>query len=232
MPVDNRHSAFHRWFPFAVFMGFIGLGEVLNSLAAHGIIKLAPADLLFLYPVRAIAVGLILISFRRYYAEIHLPDLAQIENLALSVGVGVVVFVLWINMDWPLSAGEASVRFDPTLVSDNFTRMLLLVCRTIGAVLVVPVMEELFWRSWLLRYIIDHDFSRIQIGTYTWSSFIICTLLFGFEHNYIYAGIVAGIAYNLLLYYTKSISVCILSHAVTNLALAIYVIGTKTWSFW
>jgi CAAX prenyl protease-like protein len=57
-------------------------------------------------------------------------------------------------------------------------------------------------------------------------------VLFGLEHNFILAGVMAGIAYNLLLYRTKSLAHCILAHAVTNLALAIYVITTGKWQFW
>jgi CAAX prenyl protease-like protein len=56
--------------------------------------------------------------------------------------------------------------------------------------------------------------------------------MFGFEHNYILAGIMAGVAYNILLYKTRSLAQCVLAHAVTNLALAVYVVVTGNWQFW
>ncbi|MGA7827253.1 MAG: CPBP family glutamic-type intramembrane protease [Geobacteraceae bacterium] len=56
--------------------------------------------------------------------------------------------------------------------------------------------------------------------------------MFGLEHNLFLAGIMAGIAYNLLLYRTKSLSACILAHGLTNLALGIYVLQTGKWYFW
>ena len=104
--------------------------------------------------------------------------------------------------------------------------------RIAGAVLVVPLMEELFWRSFLIRYIIDKNFDSVRMGTFTWASFLITAVLFGFEHNYILAGIMAGVFYNLLLYKTRSLAQCVLAHAVTNLALAIYVVSTGKWQFW
>jgi CAAX prenyl protease-like protein len=93
-------------------------------------------------------------------------------------------------------------------------------------------MEELFWRSFLIRYVISPDFSRVPIGMFTWSSFLITAVLFGLEHNLFVAGILAGIAYNLLLYYTRSLSACILAHAITNFILGVYVLQTGKWHFW
>jgi len=61
---------------------------------------------------------------------------------------------------------------------------------------------------------------------------VLTTVLFGFEHNLWLAGMMAGAAYNLILYYTKSISQCITAHAVTNLCLGSYVLYTGRWQFW
>jgi hypothetical protein len=93
-------------------------------------------------------------------------------------------------------------------------------------------MEELFWRSFLLRYIINSDFMSVRVGTYTLFSFLVGSGLFGLEHTLVLAGIMAGIAYSLLLYWTKSIYQCVLSHAVTNFVLGIYVLQTGYWQFW
>jgi CAAX prenyl protease-like protein len=110
--------------------------------------------------------------------------------------------------------------------------MFMIGARLAGAVLLVPVMEELFWRSFLIRYLIETDFSKVPIGQFTWASCIITVVLFGLEHNLILAGIMAGLAYNLLLYFTRSIFHCTLSHAVTNLLLGLYVLQTGNWHFW
>ena len=93
-------------------------------------------------------------------------------------------------------------------------------------------MEEIFWRSFFLRWLIHRDFENIPLGLFTWPSFVIGSLMFGLEHNLILAGVIAGAAYNLLLYRTRSISQCILAHATTNLVLGIYVIAAGQWRFW
>ena len=142
------------------------------------------------------------------------------------------VFVLWVNMDWDFATMGDLRGFDPFLNANASGRNLLIFSRLFGAALVVPVMEELFWRSFLLRYIVHTNFISVRIGTYTLSSLLIGSVLFGLEHNLVLAGIMAGIAYSLLLYWTKSIYQCILAHGVTNLALGIYVLQTGYWQFW
>ena len=84
----------------------------------------------------------------------------------------------------------------------------------------------------MIRYVINPKFSEIPVGQFTWSSFVIVALLFGLEHNLWLAGIMAGAAYAFILYNTKSITHCIMAHAVTNLALGVYVLHTGQWQFW
>jgi hypothetical protein len=93
-------------------------------------------------------------------------------------------------------------------------------------------MEELFWRSFLLRYAITSDFKSIPLGQFSWFSFIAISLLFGLEHHRWLVGIVAGMVYAGLLYRRKNLFDPIVSHAITNLLLGIYVVVTGKWSFW
>jgi uncharacterized protein len=93
-------------------------------------------------------------------------------------------------------------------------------------------MEELFWRSFLIRYLIGHDFEKVPIGAFTWASFLVIAILFGSEHHFFLAGIMAGVVYNLLLYHTRSIVHCIFAHAITNLLLGLYVLNSGRWVFW
>ena len=221
-----------RILPFALFMAFIGLDELIRFLAARGLLAVPNNFPYFLYPVKALAVALVIIFFWSRYQEIRLRDLARFRDTALSLFIGVVVFFLWIRMDWTFGTFGTPQGFNPTIIADPFTRSLIIGSRIAGAVIVVPVMEELFWRSFLLRYLIGNDFEKVPIGTFTWGSFLICTVLFGLEHNFFIAGMMAGVAYNVLLYVTRSISQCILAHAVTNLLLGIYVLQTGRWHFW
>ncbi|WP_432823023.1 CAAX prenyl protease-related protein [Trichloromonas sp.] len=221
-----------RILPFALFMGFIGIEEGVRFLRDHGLLSLTDRDLLFLYPIKAGLVGLVLILLAKSYDEIRLRDFARVGHTAISIISGLGIFLLWINMDWGFATLGDPQGFNPDAIADDGMRTFMVATRLAGAVLVVPVMEELFWRSFLLRYVIDSDFSKIDIGRFTWPSFLIITVLFGLEHNYYLAGMMAGAAFNALLYHTRSIAQCILSHAVANLALGIYVLQSGQWRFW
>jgi CAAX prenyl protease-like protein len=140
--------------------------------------------------------------------------------------------IVWVNLDQSFATLGEPEGFNISVFENNILKASMIFFRMAGAVIVVPVMEEIFWRSFLLRFIIKNEFTSIPIGCFTWMSFLITIVLFGLEHNYYIAGIMAGIAYNLLLYRTKSIAQCILSHAVTNCALGIYVLSTGHWNFW
>jgi len=218
--------------PFALFMTFIGLEEVLRALAGSGfgLGQLAAFPPSAAYPIKAIATAALLVWLRKSYRELDFRDLGAPLPTLLSATTGVVVFVLWIRMDWGFATIGKPGGYNPGLFGASAP--LLAGVRLLGAAAVVPVMEELFWRSFLLRYLIAADFAKVPIGRFTWPSFLISSVLFGLEHNMYLAGIMAGVAYNLLLYRTKSVAQCVLSHAVTNLLLGIYVLYTGSWQFW
>ena len=222
----------YRVLPFAIFMLFIGSEEVLRFLNGKGLANFPATIHLYLYPFRAVATGLLLAFFWKRYDETRFRDLLRYRETLLSVGVGIIVFVLWINMPWALGASVTPAGYDPTVVSDSFTRHCLMLIRLLSASIVVPIMEELFWRSFLLRYVINPDIATVPVGAFSWASFLIGALLFGLEHHQFYAGIMAGVAYSLLLYRTRSLVLCIVSHGVTNALLGVFVLQTQQWRFW
>ncbi len=221
-----------RILPFIVFILFIGLQQGLQWLVERGGAGLTEQHLLYLYPVKVLLVAGLLLYLRREYSELRVADFRNLTHTVGSFLLGLLVFVLWINMDWDFATFGESPGFDPFLVNNDTARNTLIFFRIFGAAVVVPIMEELFWRSFLLRYIINSDFISVRIGVYTLTSFLIGAVLFGLEHNLVLAGIMAGVAYSLLLYWTKSIYQCILAHSVTNLVLGIYVLQTGYWQFW
>ncbi len=225
-------SAWVRILPFAAFMFFIGIQQLIQYFIDNNYGTLTDTHLLYLYPVKIIVVTALLLYLFRYYDELKFGDFYNFPHTLLSVFTGLIVFVLWINMDWPFATFGEAQGFNPGLVDDSVIRGGLIFFRIAGAALLVPVMEELFWRSFLLRYIINSDFEKVQIGAYTMSSFSIGSVLFGLEHNLVLAGVVAGAIYCLLLYKTKSLAQCVLAHGITNLALGIYVLQTQSWQFW
>ncbi len=99
--------------------------------------------------------------------------------------------------------------------------------------MLVPIIEELFWRGWVMRWLIDRDFTKIPLGTYLPSAFWITAVLFASEHGpYWEVGLAAGVIYNWWMLRTRSLADCILAHAITNGALAVYVVTAGAWRYW
>jgi len=102
-----------------------------------------------------------------------------------------------------------------------------------GSVLLVPVIEELFWRAWLMRYVISRRFESVPLGAYQARAFWVCALLFASEHGaYWDVGLAAGIIYNWWMIRTRNLADCILAHAVTNACLSGWVLYVGKWEYW
>lgn len=102
------------------------------------------------------------------------------------------------------------------------------------AVTAVPVVEELFWRAFLLRVLIDwHNFERVPLGKFTWLSFLGTSLISTLQHPDNWGvSILCWMAFNLVFYWTRSILCLVLLHAVTNLVLYLIVLRVDDWSHW
>lgn len=210
----------HRsYFPYII--------PFITFLLLTGVVSWTPLSIVWLYPIKTVLVGVLLLVFRNTYTEIK----PRISLLAIVTGLA--VLVLWVLPEGYYPQLGKSEGFNPfdQIPSLSWT-ILWISFRMIGAVLVVPIMEELFWRSFLLRYLISSDFKSVPIGTFSWFSFGATVVLFAAEHNRWLPGIFAGIIYTLLLYRKKEISDCIVAHAVTNLVLGIYVLITHQWGYW
>src|SRR5439155_27116499 len=166
----------------------------------------------------------------------------------LGAIVGVVVIVQWVGMQLLLQKlvihiGEHTFTpfkpppdpFDPFKAFSSAPWIWSwLVMRMATAALLVPVMEELFWRDFLWRTIIaPNDFKLAQVGEWDWKAFVGVSLFFATVHgNWWLTSIVWAMMIGWLLVRTKSLGACIVAHGVTNLLLAIYVLYTRDWAFW
>ncbi len=212
-----------------VFIAIEGLNTYLAKLFPS-LSPIAEYDQYIFYPLKIVLISIVLVIFWRGYSELR--DRPGILDILLSVASGAAVFVIWINLDFPFATAGSVEGFNPYIHMSGTAVWALIAVRLLGASIVVPLFEELFWRSFILRYIIDNDFMGVPIGAFTWVSFIVASIFFGLEHHMWLAGIVAGAAYTLLLYRTKKLLCPIISHGVTNLLLGIYVLQTGNWHFW
>jgi CAAX prenyl protease-like protein len=204
--------------PFAVFLLLTEIGSYF------------PEKAYIFYILKTFLVGGLLLHWRGYFGELR--HRASKGHLFLATLIGLFLVCPWVAFDHLLpKLGESS--FNPFSFGLNRTfSWVILGIRLLGAILVVPLMEELFWRSFLMRYLISKDFKKIPLGTYQPFAFWAVTLLFGLEHFRFIPGFLAGAVYGFLVCRTKNLWPAILAHIATNLALGIYVILTGQWQFW
>ncbi|MCW5624179.1 MAG: CAAX prenyl protease-related protein [Burkholderiales bacterium] len=232
------HPAVPRVVPFALYMVFLALkGSVPDSV-----------DVRWLYPLQVGLVALALAVFWRRYTEWESIGTLGVRDWLWAIAVGVIVFVLWINLDagWMTVEGLKASLFgapDPAAVTDKPApgfdprddgqiNLWLASSRLLGAAVVVPVMEELFWRSFVMRWIDNPNFLAQSARATTFKALLLSSVVFGLEHDLWFAGIVAGLAYGGLYRITGKLWVPILAHGVTNGVLGGWVLYTGAWSFW
>lgn len=189
------------------------------------------------YLVKTGVVGAMLIGLRKSYTRISW------RFWWLGVIVGVVGIFQWVGMQLWLEQHVHYFARDPhanhfnaltALGSPGAAYAFIAVRWLIGASLVVPFMEELFWRDFLWRQTIaPSNFKLADIGEFSWSAILFVCSAFAFVHldwwltSIVWALMIAG-----LLLYTKSLGPCIVAHTVTNLLLGAYVLIYKDWGFW
>lgn len=225
----SRHPALPRILPFAAYMLVVGGMELASCM---GLAALAPATASLLYPLKAGLLFAALVVSVPYCAELRFRDLLEGRHLLLSLAAGLMVFALWINLDQPWAMLGSPVPFTPEAAPEGVPRTALLVCRFLGAALLIPLAEELFWRSWLIRALEYKNFLAVEPGRFGPFAFTATAVLFALEHHLVVAGLLAGIIYTLVLWRTRSVMLCVVAHAVTNAALGGWVLRTGQWHFW
>jgi len=207
-------------FPFAIYLV---MGDLTRAILPGAFEEY---HIYITYCLRTIAVAYILIRYRSLYTE-----LARWRLDGTSVLIGVAICLLWIGLEglYPIFY-STDVHYDPTIF-DTTAFGFLVLARFAGSVLIAPLIEELFCRSFLLRYMVDPEWQDVPIGTYTLGSFAIVTLFFGFSHFRWLPGILTAVLLNLLLYRTRNLSSCVVAHATANLLLLVYVVYTGEWGF-
>ena len=226
MALSLSRAAVVRVAPFAAFMLLLAARGAVPADNPWGI------DPRWLYAVTVVVVGGLLAWCWREYGELVSLTLPSATEWLLAVAVGLVVFVLWIQLDAPwMRIGEPSAGFVPLDAAGQPIWPLVAV-RWIGASLVVPVMEELFWRSFLMRWIERPQFESVVPQRVGIKAIVLSTFVFMLAHTLWLAAIVAGLAYAWLYVRTGKLWVPIVAHAVTNGALGVWVVMTGRWAFW
>lgn len=219
-------AAVARTLPFAAFMLLLAARGALPQDDSWEI------DPRWVYGLTVLVVGALLAWFWREYGELVPQTLPTLGETGLSVAVGLVVFGLWINLDAPwMRLGEPSAGFVP-LDAAGQSMWPLIVLRWVGAALLVPVMEELFWRSFLMRWMQSPQFESVLPQRVGLKAVVLSTFVFVLAHTLWLAAVIAGLAYAWLYVRTGKLWVPVIAHAVTNGVLGVWVIQTQRWGFW
>jgi hypothetical protein len=187
-----------------------------------------------IYACQNLIAAAFLFAFWRRYTPIRW------SKLSLGLIAGLFGTLLWIGIAYGGQAIGLSARpdpatfYNPTLeLHSTAARIIYYIIRVGGPTLVVPVMEELFFRDFLMRALVrGARFDDVPVGTFTWFSFIGVALLFGLNHGREWPeGVAYGLLMGILLIRTRSLGACIVAHAATNLTLYLYVIHAGDWQF-
>ena len=212
--------------PFALFLAFLALVSLLKSLPGDGFWLASPQY--WIYPAQTVVCGALIVWFWRTY------ELRRFARPAFTVGIGGLVFFLWISPQQFFGFAPRLDGFDPGVFSEPFPYWATVIMRFLRLVVVVPLVEEIFWRGFLLRYLIREDFTSVPVGTFSWTSFLGVSVAFALTHSPAdwIAAVVTGALYNLVAYRTKSLVSCVVVHALTNLLLGLWIMRTGQWGFW
>jgi CAAX prenyl protease-like protein len=165
---------------------------------------------------------------------------------AMAVGVG--IFAVWVglNADWATQAGlwpklglssapkEPAPLWNPNEQFDAGSALawLFIAVRILGSTFVVPPLEEVFYRSFVYRYLVNQNFLSVPLNRFVPYPFIVTALVFGLAHNEWLAGILCGAAYQWLVLRKNRLGDAMTAHAITNFLLGIWVVWKGAWNFW
>jgi CAAX protease family protein len=208
--------------PFCIFVGLIALAS------------LGKDSRYWAYVIRT-AVGLWMIWQMRPFV----PEMRWVVSTE-AIAVGVAMFIMWVGLD-PFFP-KNHVFFTPTPGDEwnPFARYgagsglawSYILIHLFGSSVVVPPLEEVFWRSFLYRYSVRTDFESLPFKLFHPTAFFVISLLFGLEHYEWAQGFLCGMAFQWLVISKNRIGDAIAAHAITNFLLGLWVIGRGAWHFW
>jgi CAAX prenyl protease-like protein len=215
--------------PFLAFFVVLALGIAVAHFGDGRALWIFSQPRYWVFPLQTVVCTLLLVRGWPCYA------LRWPRRPWFTIGIGVLALLLWVAPQEWLGASPRVDGFNPEFFgATGWPYAVNLGVRFLRLVIVVPLLEEIFWRGFLLRYLINEHFTRVPVGAFSWGSFTAVIAGFCLEHSFPDwpAAILTGALYNFVAYRTGSLSSCVLVHAVTNALLGLYVLHTRQWGFW
>jgi CAAX prenyl protease-like protein len=152
-----------------------------------------------------------------------------------AVVMGVLVCVMWIGIDpyYPQTE-HTKDSWNPFTQFGNGSALawMFVIVRILGSTIIVPPLEEVFYRSFLYRYIVKPDFMSVPLNVFHPMALAIAPVIFGGGHVQWLAGILCGLAYQWLVMRKNRLGDAMTAHAITNFLLGVWVVWRGDWKFW
>lgn len=231
---------FIRVAPFLIFVGLT---------ACQGL--LGPSSRFWVYLIKTLAGAAMLWAIYPMVAEVRWKLSWE------AVAAGVAIFAVWVGLDglypplldfvkkllcpavepmgfakWCATTSPPPVPWNPHEHFGSSTAWGFALARLAGSTLVVPPLEEMFYRSFLYRYIVTPDFQKVPLDYLRWKPFLITSIVFGLVHYEWLPGIICGLVYQALVIHKDRLGDAMTAHAITNFLLGLWVMSKGAWHFW
>lgn len=167
------------------------------------------------YPLRFAFMAAAVVAFRRGYPALS----GAIGGLPIIAGAAVVI--LWLSA---VSTGSPKATADILGPAGQAWSFIWLLLRIGGAVVLVPLIEEMFFRGYLL--------SRLDFGGVEGKGFALAasSAAFGALHSQIWLAAVSGLVFGLVALYKGRVADAVAAHAVANAGIVFWALWTDNWS--
>jgi exosortase E/protease (VPEID-CTERM system) len=199
------------------FLAILGAGMIAQAFSS---------GFEWLYPLRVLAAVGVLWIYRPSYRGLDWHPRWD------SVWLGALVLPIWLGADW--ATGHARAPMPAALASTaGLWRNAWIACRVLGAVVTVPIAEELAFRGFLLRRIVAADFEAVDLRVWTPVALAVSSAAFAIMHGARWpAAFVAGMIYAWAMHRSGSLGNAIVAHATTNFLLSGVVLLAGDWTYW
>jgi CAAX prenyl protease-like protein len=152
-----------------------------------------------------------------------------------AVAVGILVLVVWVGLDgYYRHFYKTGATGNPGDVFGQGSAMawFFIGVHLLGMTLVVPPLEETFYRSFVYRYLVRQNFLAVPMNQFLPFPFFATAIIFGISHNEWLAGILCGLAYQWLVLRKNRLGDAMTAHAITNFLLGVWIVWRGAWHFW
>lgn len=210
------------WNPTAAYL--LPMLTWIGVMLVAGMVQSTSFDRLYILRIPFTLV--VLWWFRSYWRANHYSLSWE------AIGAGFLVYLLWIVAFQEPPDSSANLWSQDFQQLSGMERDLWIFSRLLGSIFLIPVVEELAFRGFLLRRLISSDFTEVHLTSIHWFSFLLSSVAFGWMHQSWLAGTLAGLVFAWVYSRRGHLMDAVVAHAIANLLVAFHVMSTQSWLLW